>query len=376
MTSKAKLALALLSALLPFGALQGAEDEALCREIASVVDLYLSGKTDIGELKAIDMSDSLSKGSLRPEDPARRIVSLLGGASDVDMRKVAVQTAARPDLWALASAALFVRTLSSDPSPDADLVANAVANYQDALSSGASLPCAVKWRDRIPAWQAWCAKSLAVSDGLEPLLRKRSRDPKTEVAASGFEDISLDEFKKSRQPFAKRPMPMGLSFRTTEIEKYLASIDNDRLRSLERARYDYIKGIKPYILRLFVRSPYNGKVKLAKNRVVSGTVALANEKFMLVRDPNTEKSVKCEWDEVMPEQFADFLSYFAKMRIKLTGPNLSDADKSRQTADDLAHAAALCDWYGRYQDAIDYAKLATRISPGIKPELVKVLLGR
>ena len=369
------LMLTLSLLVLPF-AVRAEEDAGLCRDLASVLDLYLAGKADAGELKAIDISDSLAKGALRPEDPYRRLFSYLGGGKDVDFKRIAVQTNSRPDLWALASISLFVRSLSSGPAPDADLMLNALINYQDALSSGASSPSATKWRDRIPAWQAWCGSSFAVSDGLEPLLRKRSRDPKTEVASTGLEDLTLENFTQSRLPFANRPKPDGLSFQATAMERYLASIENDRLRELERGRYEYIKGIKTYLIRVFVRTPYSGRVKLTKNRVLAGTVALANDSFFLVRDSATEKSVKCTWEEVLPEQFSDFLSFYAKIRIKLNAPNLTEADKCRQAADDLSHASVLCDWYGRYQDAIDYAKLATRICPEMKPELFRVLLGR
>ncbi len=372
-------ALALAAAFLLLAApsvVQAQEDETLGRDLAAIIDMYLSGKADAGELKAIDISDNLAKGSLPPEDPYRRLFALLGGVKDVDCKKIAVQANSRPDLWALASMALFVRTLATSPALDSDLVSNSLVNYREALASGASSAAASKWRERIPAWLAWSGSSFAMAEGLEPLLRKRSRDPKAEIAVGGFDEISTDDFVKSRQACAARPKPDGLSFQQTAMDRYFNSIENDALRELERARYNYIKDVKSYLIRIFVRSPYSGRVKLSKNRQPAGTVALANEKFFLVRDSNTEKSVKCEWEEVLPEQFSDFLSYYAKMRIKISGPNLSEADKRRQAADDLAHAAVLCDWYGRYQDAIDYAKLATRISPDIKPELLKILLGR
>ena len=354
---------------------KASEDESQCRELASVIDLYLSGKADAAELKAIESAEALAKANARPDDPVRRIFSYLGGSKDVDFRRVAVQCNSRSDLWALASMALFARSLSEGQGVlDQAQIENYLRNYQDAISSGSSSASAQKWRERSDAWLAWCTSSFLVSEGLEPLLRKRSRDPKTEVTASGLDDLTLEAFTKSRIPFEARPRPAGLFFQGPAMERYFSTIDNDKLRDLERQRYEYIKDIKTYLLRIFVRSPYNGKVKLTKNRVLNGTIALANEKFFLVRDSN-DKSTKCEWEEALPEQFPDFLSYYAKMRMNISGPNLTEMDKHRQAAEDLAHASVLCDWLGRYQDSLDYAKLSIQLYPAMKTELLKVLLG-
>ncbi len=363
------------AALLPAAMARSAENEDACKQLSSVIDMYLEGKADDAEMKAMDVSDSLAKALNNQPDPLVQIMDYLSGNSSVDFQKVSIATQKRPDAWALASMARFVRGVARDAQLDPDTLANFLRNYQEAVQGGgASSPSVTKWKDRAAAWIAWCEADFAPTAGTELLLQKKSRSKETS-AWTGVEDISAEDLAKSRASFEARPKPAGLAFAPAAVEDYFNSIARDDLKEQERKRYDYVKEVRPYLVRVFERSSYTGKIKL-KSKTVNGTISLANEKVVVIGDGTGKNVTRCEWQDLAPEQFADFLSYYAKQRLQVTGPNLSEAQKKRQASDDLLHACLVCDWYGKYPEALAYAKVLIALSPEMKPTVNKLLLGR
>jgi len=354
---------------------RAAESEDACKQVSAIIDMYVAGKADEAELKAMDASESIAKALNYQPDPLSQIMDYLSGNASVDFQKIAVATQKRPEVWALASMALFVRGAARDAQPDPEVLANSLRGYQDSVSANSDcMPCVSKWKDRAPAWIAWCEADFASAPGLEPLFQRKSRSNET-LTWTGIDDIKPEDFIKTRTGLEGRPKPAGLAFQPAALEDYFNSIQKDDVKALERQRYDYVKDIKPYLMRIFERSPYTGKVKM-KSKQVSGTIALANEKVLVVGDGAGKNVARCEWSDLAPEQFADFLSFYAKLRLQVSGPNLTEAQKRRQAADDLMHACLVCDWYGKYPEALAYAKVIAELAPDMKPQLNKVLLGR
>ncbi len=207
----------------------------------------------------------------------------------------------------------------------------------------------------------------------EDLLKDLNPDAnvKAEPVAKDLKTVSVEDFAASREVFKKRPQPSGLNFDDAAVAKYISSLPAE-LQKREGDRYGNIKKVKFYLISLFERNQYDGSMLLAKGAPKGKPVkrhlmvTMANEKFLVTKTSQQSKPVRCGWGDLDFGQYPEFFEYFIAKKSAATGGNVSKADISRNVARDYLLLAMLCDWYGQYEEALDYARKSIESNPKIE----------
>lgn len=369
------------------------------KDIADVIDMYIAGKPADAMMFAMDKTDEFSG---EKTDPAYLILSYLSGTMQ-DMKPVALASEKKPEMWALASMSFFVRNLAVTDKPDSFELQCNLQNYKNAsLAAGGAV--AARWKDSVEIWIKWCEDEFNSSSPLPPLLLSKSNSASAGLAAqtataSSTEDSQITSDKTANQTstsisaadlafdmntvsaatvcgnnalFAKRPRPLDYEFNSDEVSKYLASIGSETARKAEERRYKFIADIKDSLIKTFERNAFEGSVKTRKGQQVSGTVAIANQNALLVRNAQAGKSTKLTWKELDPAQIPLILTFFADQRLKVIMGNVPVRERQRDAAIDYLRAAVFADWYGDYEGAADCFKKAVEIYPPSKAAALKL----
>ncbi|OGV52390.1 MAG: hypothetical protein A2X49_13465 [Lentisphaerae bacterium GWF2_52_8] len=344
--------------------------------ISEIIELYLADKPGNAEEKALTKTDDFAKEPDSANDPAFLILDMLAGNTSVSTQQIGLATEKKPELWAIASIAFFVRKLATEKKPDSFDLENCLQNYLVTIPS-VSIPEVTKWKAKVEQWSKWLEGDCAPVEGLEPLiLRKSTRLEKPEDALSDdIESITPEAFAKNRAAFASRPRPPGLEFDQAKCKKYFDSLVQDDLKQIERRRYKYISEIKENLVRILERNPYTGAIKLQNGSTINGTIAMANEATAIVRVGNA-KGKAYKWKELHIELFIAMANHYAEQRLSVNIANVSAKERQLHAAQDYLHLALLCDWYGRYEESLSYAVKTIKTCPDLKAETTRVILGK
>jgi tetratricopeptide (TPR) repeat protein len=284
----------------------------------------------------------------------------------------------RPETWATACLGLFAREAAVKPRSKLDppIMEYLIQNYLLNLPQLKS-PSATRWRDAAPRWLEWVASGFKDHQGMtEPVFTTatpaagHAPDTGPDIAA-----ITAGELAALRAGYARRPKPAGLDFERAEVVAYLKGLPTVADREAELARYNYIKGFKDQLVRIFERNHYEGLIKI-KKRQERGVVCMANNDILMVkRSARAKKSQRVRWKDLEFSQYSDFISYYASMRLKIDAPNTTESDRMAEAAEDYLRLAVLCDWFDRYGEAIEYARKALALRPEIKDQANTLFFG-
>lgn len=195
---------------------------------------------------------------------------------------------------------------------------------------------------------------------------------------SNVNDITIMELKAFEEgrseKYEGRPKPASMDFDDDIFEKYLNALPVN-LRATEKLRYSTVKNIKSFIVRVLERSPYSKGLKTRKGNK-RGVVYMANiHGLRLKKSTRSKKGKSYKWKELKFEQYPEFMEYFAKRRLGISGAGQLSKKKLKQDAAmEYLGMAILCDWFGHYKNALKHAKRAVKICPDIKIRVSRMML--
>ncbi|OGV47559.1 MAG: hypothetical protein A2017_11340 [Lentisphaerae bacterium GWF2_44_16] len=353
----------------------GAEDNKALPMISKVLNLYLEDKAGEAQWEAMEnIKKAEEKGASKTEI---LLLKYLGNASDAKEWNIYFAAEKSPSLVPFISLCIFVRKAAMEKELDALDLEICVNNYLADAKAFKSKETDI-WNPKAELWKKWAAGNMKYVDGLPPLLNRKSRKFETSgtavkpSVAVDFYNMSLSDFKQSRKPFSARPRPAGMDFDPKALQKYIDTLPSKELKVAEARRCNYLNKTKKYIIRLLERSPYTGEIKL-KNASIKGTVTMANENVLRISNGNSQKNKNCKWDDLAFEQYINFFNFYGNQRAEISGGSVSREESKHFAAEDFLLLAVLCDWYGRYDDAIKYLKRAIDLSPKIKDEAYSII---
>jgi eukaryotic-like serine/threonine-protein kinase len=169
---------------------------------------------------------------------------------------------------------------------------------------------------------------------------------------------------------AGRPRPAGLDFLAAKLEltRYLRALPPEVLAA-ERERIGLIGDTRGYLVRLMKYLPYlHGKesdVRLHSGAPLRGAVPYCNDSHVAVRVRGDNALHLVPWRDLAIEQVVAFVDFYIQVRLdqgQATTGTGGDAWR-REVAEDCLRVAVLCDWYGRPQQALRYARQAVATDP-------------
>ena len=252
--------------------------------------------------------------------------------------------------------------------------------------------------DRIHVWHDWIFLGNSTSE-LEPLINASAKNKATnELKKSrgivkrratkvtvrknlksqtkikldpnlSLKDLSANWLENNRSFASVRPRPKDLTFTNSAIQSYLNRLPK-KYQSIEAERVNQISPLKGHLCSMMLHMSY-GKttIKRRRGRSVTGTI-MANKKYLSVRN-NKSKRVRVMWQDVHFDQFVTFLNHYVGLRGNSdAGTTVSKSKQRREAAWGYLRIAILCDWYGKYKDAVKYTLRAVAKDPGIKDEAI------
>lgn len=347
--------------------------------VSKVVKLFLQNKPEKAREAAVTAKSKYSATNA----PLYLVLDYLSGNDQVTPEKLCEATSSKASVWAMATVAMFAKSLSDSKTPNKQMLYYYIDNYDGNFKFLKKYPEITAWKPNVDRWRKWVDSGFKkdVVSGLEPLLIAKSGTAKkspAEVAQAGFKDITLvelEEFQTGREElYGNRPRPASMEFDDAKFKKYLSSLP-EKYRANEQARYITVKDVKRYIVRVLERSPYpNGLVtRTGKKR---GVIYMANENILRIKKSHRSKKGKSyKWSEVAFEQYPAFMEYFAKRRLGISGVGQKSKKKIKNDAAmEYLGMAILYDWFGHYETALSYAKKAVKISPEAKERISKMML--
>lgn len=192
----------------------------------------------------------------------------------------------------------------------------------------------------------------------------------------GICNIKPEDFARERRIFRNRPCPPSLDFNVESVERYIQTLP-ENIRETEKKRFEKIREIKPLIIRILARNPYDSKngVKVKNGngiRTVSGTISLANEKILIIQKSGSRPE-RYKWADMAFTQYELFLTFFAEQRLKISCGDMAEKDSKKYAAEDYFRLALLCDWFGKYENALKYAKKSVELYPEMKNPVSEIL---
>ncbi len=240
--------------------------------INSIVSLYLQNEPDKARKSATEAKGATAS----KDDPFHVILDYLSGTK-MDPSVVAEKTAASAVNWALATVAVFARSLSDSEKPDKQTLYFCIDNYEGNIKLLSKNPEVAKWRQSVEHWRKWCDsgfKAEACASG-EPLLLARSVKCKAEPKQATFKDITtvaLEDFQEGRsERYAGRPRPISLDF----DDKVLRSCSSRGSITVSRSRPSCNTGVEiPPIFTSANPKRRSGQLPSLRISIVSGCVSL------------------------------------------------------------------------------------------------------
>lgn len=351
----------------------GAAENSALPLISKVLNLYLDDKAGEAQWDALEeVKKAEEQGASKAEI---LLLKYLGNASNVKEWHIYFAAEKNPSLLPLVSLCVFVRKAAMEKELDAMELEICISNYLADAKISQSKETET-WNAKAELWKKWAMGNMKYMDGLPPLLNRKSKKFETSDTAKpsvsvDFYNMPLNDFKESRKVFSARPCPASMDFDQKTLQKYIDTLPSKEMKVAEARRCNYLNKTKKYIIRLLERSPYAGEIKL-KNESVRGTVTMANENVLRISNGNSQKNRNCKWDELAFEQYINFFNFYGNQRAEISGGSVSREESKRFAAEDFLLLAVLCDWYGKYDEAIKYLKKSIDLSPQIREEAYSI----
>lgn len=355
---------------------QKQRQEAVC----NVIKLYL--QNDIAKAKEAAVQEKTTYSAT--STPIYMVLDYLSGNNLITPEKIFETTKSSASTWALATVAMFAKSLSDGKEPDKQQLYYYIDNYNGNYQFLKEHPEIADWKPSIDRWRKWCDSGFKEEKGLEPLLRAKSNKSSGTAAAveekiGGGKDIAAvtaEEFVQGRaEKYQGRPKPASMDFKDDVFNKYLATLP-EPLRATEKLRYTTVKDVKPYIVRVLERSPYPNGLILKNKNMSHGVVYMANENLLrFKKSTKSKKGTSYQWEDLAFEQYPAFMEYFAKRRLGVTGAGATSKNKiKKDAATEYLGIAILCDWFGQYEDALKNAKRAVELCPEMNDQVYRMML--
>ncbi len=355
--------------------------------VADAIGMLLEGRVAEAEAAAAPKRE-FCKTKYGVDSPEAVVLSYLAGDKNLNEEKIIAATSTSPEMRAAGCLGLFAKQLLSTAKPDRYELDKHLRNYVGNLETARENTPIGKWKARVPAWQAWCASGFVKTEGLEPLLLKRSvakaeqpqanekggdqadekknAEASKEAALKKVLALTPEKLEESRKPLAARPELTTAEFPDADFAKYFKTLPDD-LRKKETLRYELIKEFKTYVPRVLTRSTFEGKITLRGGESFDGIVSLANEKDIIVKKSKKDrKGRSIKWKELDVDQYRNFILSFAQRRLKVKGA-AEDGDPKADAAEDYLRLAVLCDFCKDYKTAVEYLRESVTIAPAAAP---------
>ena len=315
--------------------------------------------------------------------PYAQILDYLSGKTN-DSRGMYNSCSKNPDLFLMASIAAFIRNLTT--SKPGDLQKNVLLAHLDNYSNNfnnAKQQDAVKWKDTVEKWKQWCSSDFPASDNLPQLFATHSNAIAAVKQRAAEQDkllklyykiknirrlnrVSISDFKEERKIFQDRPRPASLTFSSSEVQKYITTLPYE-LQQSEWRRFAYVKLFKSNLIKDLNFSQYKGNIRIKqrtsrgeKIRSYRAQVTEADEQYITIKIGRSKKRLK--WSSFPVEQLITFASSYVKNNIggKNARSNIFSSREATEKAlvKEYRILALFCDWYGKYNEALMYAKQA------------------
>ena len=360
-----------------------ADQEEDFASVSEVIRLYLQNNPQAAREAAVVAKTRYSNTT----DPLYTVLDYLSGNKVLTQEKIFEKTSSKASVWAIATVAMFAKSLSDSSVPNKQILYYYIDNYNGNYKFLQKYPDITAWKPSVDLWRKWIDSGFNknAASGLEPLLIARSGGKSqgqevavAEVKQDDVKDITtmeLEEFQKGRDElYGKRPRPASMDFEDGEFNKYLNTLPKER-QPMEKTRYNTVKDIKHFIVRVLERSPYPEGL-ITKSGEKKGVVYMANENIIrLKKSTRSKKGKSYEWSDLAFEQYPAFMEYFAKRRLGVSGAGQKTRkDIKKDAAMEYLGMAVLCDWFGHYEDALKHAKRAVEISPECKDQVSMMML--
>lgn len=370
----------------------GTKQAALQLAIAT----YLNDDKDARN-KCSLIADQLMSAGIERDDPAMAILRYLA-AGQINPGNLRDQLTGENELKLVSEVAIFVKEAYNKG--DDSAIRTAYRNF----SSNANGISDRFWGKnsfdkRINVWHDWIFLGKGNTSSLEPLMlaarkaksssssssvstrtstpavkvRRPKTPPSTKVRKA---DPSLKlsmltpEWLKANRGWAKaRPRPLDYQWADSDISSYLGKLPA-KYRQGETDRANQITPVKAHLISTMIRTSYGSTtIKRRNGRPVTGTF-MANPKYISVKMRSGTR-VRVMWKDIHFDQMVKFLAHYAKIRADAEpGGGVSRLKQRREAAWEYLRIAILCDWYGKYSDAVRYTRKAVAVDDGIENDAI------
>jgi hypothetical protein len=270
--------------------------------------------------------------------------------------------------------AVFLKNVSNGNAAE---VRDAYKRYNVELASFPKDAWETCFQERMKKWYDWIFMRKGNPSALEKLIASTdlsssnlsksaggvSTKPSAVFVPRALLELTPNTLRSSRGFAAGRPRPATFDFSPKSLNDYFSSLPAGTAAK-EKKRSEQIAPLKRHLCAMMFHMPYTGQnIKLRNGKVLRGKV-MANPKYLSIRRNSGHERVY--WKDLAPSQFAQMLAFFAQTRI--------DMDKKREGARGYMRAALFCDWYGLYDEAVKYAKLAAKTDPSLTKEITNLLI--
>jgi eukaryotic-like serine/threonine-protein kinase len=337
------------------------------------------------------ISDRLISTGVERDDPVMSILRYLS-AGPINPSNLRDQLTGETELKLVGGVAIFVKEVFNKGS-DSE-IRTAYRNF-DSTSVDDGYWGNVSWKDRITLWHGWLFLGKGNSATLEPLIVSARKPNSSEVrrtapvkvvkrrpvkqsqsvkARKHDPSLSLSALtpawlKEHRAFASSRPKPRDYTFLDSAIQAYLSKLPKQYVQS-ETNRADQFTPLKDHLCGMMLHMPYgNTSIKRRRGRPVVGSL-MANRNYISVK-LRSGKRVRVMWRDVHFDQFTKFLNHYARLRGEAdAGETVDKSKQKREAAWGYLRIAILCDWYGKYKDAVRFTRKAVSVDKGIENDAI------
>ena len=342
------------------------------------------------------ISDRLISTGVERDDPAMAILRYLS-AGPINPSNLRDQLTGETELKLIGGVAIFVKEVFNTGS-DSE-IRTAYRNFSSYSNSVNDKYWGnLSWKSRIGKWHDWLFLGKGNAASMEPLIaskRKASASPKQGTNTSSrparvvskrtssprsvkvrqhdsslsLGDLTPDWLKDHRKFASKRLKPLDYVFTDSAVAAYLTQLPKKYVSS-ETNRVNQITPLKSHLISMMLHMHYgNTNIKRRRGRPVFGSI-MANRNYLSVK-LKSGKRIRIMWKDVHFDQFVKFLNHYARLRGEAdAGSTVSKSKQKRESAWEYLRIAILCDWYGKYKDAVRYTRKAVSVDKGIENEAI------
>ena len=334
------------------------------------------------------IAKQLEAAGVKRSDPAVEVLRFLANddySSDY-LRKLMAQE--EPGHQAMASLAVYLRSLYNKL-PSSEWTGDWTEYLNSKTAEGHWI---IAWRKRASElWYRWIMMGQGNVTDLEPLVAKSKakslpapasgstpagKTPPVARAAAGkgkvvqaVEGMTAATLE-SKRAFAKtRPRPDSFAFNKDDFVTYLAGIP-DAAKEAEKDRFECVSQLRSHLVKLFKANPQyqfeGGKIALRSGEALQVSSIMPSQDQVTFNLQGGGRK-KVQWSEISLNQVIQFFESFAEKRSHIN-------EVAPDAANDYLAVAVFCDWYGKYEDSVKYAKKAVAVDAGVAQKVDRFFL--